>query len=474
MAHNEAVSIVVSALRFMVFPGDEINNALLKYRCYQAGFVSGEGTNRLFDGCITPGQVLPSAFKSRMRELRQLPLFELVEVLISLFGLDERPHDLPYIQALQDMVIEVQRREPMGIAEFLHYWEQHGSKKGIQISENSNAIRILTIHRSKGLEFKAVLIPFCNWEITTDQRKSNILWCPTGGTPFNRIPTVPVRFGSGMKHTLFSGFYYQERMKGYLDSLNLMYVAFTRAVDVLYLGIPESGEKGLKTTGDLLPAILDLDPVRQPSLLPLNSYRKDQEIIIGRMPEQQKTAERADPWQFVAYKANPGNRLPGIRLRSDQYFADEEGVFRTGQGFGNMMHLVFSRIELVQDVIPLLKTLQKEGILSARERPGLEKKILEMISQTGVSEWFSAKEGRSIYNERSILCGKGKVVRPDRVIIDREGVRVVDFKFGMIEKETYRDQVRYYMEQLISMKYKRVTAYIWYAMLGKIEKIEAI
>ncbi|MFH0757076.1 MAG: UvrD-helicase domain-containing protein [Bacteroidota bacterium] len=472
MAHNGSVSMVVSALRYMVFPGDEINNALLKYRCYQAGIAESVGPDNLFNVDVSPGQILPAAFVSRMSEFRQLPLYELVEALIHLFGLDTRTNDLPYIQALQDLVIDIQRREPVGIAEFLQYWEQHGSKKGIQISENSNAIRILTIHRSKGLEFKAVMIPFFNWEITTDQRKSNILWCPTIGTPFSRIPIVPVRFGSGMKHTLFSAFYYQERMKGYLDSLNLMYVAFTRAVDVLYLGVPVSEDQGLKTTGDLLPAILDHTPENQPALLPLSSYMKNDKITIGRMPEQLKIQEQKDPWQFVAYKTNPGSRLPGLRLRSDQYFVDEQGLFRTGRGFGNMMHMVFSGIQLVEDVVPLLNKLQKEGVLSARDRPGLEKEILEMISQPGVSRWFSGEEGRSILNERSILCGDGNIVRPDRVIVDRDGVTVVDFKFGMLEKETHRDQVRNYMELLKGMRYKQVAGFIWYAMLGRIEKID--
>ncbi len=474
MARNDAVSMVISALRYMVFPGDEINNALLKYRCYQAGIADSDGSDRLFNVDVSPGQILPAEFVSRMSEFIQLPLYELVEALIHLFGLYTHTHDLPYIQALQDLVIDIQRREPMGIAEFLQYWEQHGSKKGIQISENSNAIRILTIHRAKGLEFKAVLIPFCNWEITTDHRKSNILWCPTGRTPFSRIPTVPVRFGSGLKHTLFSGFYYQERMKGYLDSLNLMYVSFTRAVDVLYLGVPVSEDQGLKTTGDLLTAILDLTPVNQPALMPLKSYLKNDKITIGKMPEQLKIQGGEDPWQFVAFKANPGSRLPGLRLRSDQYFVDEEGVFRTGRGFGNMMHTVFSGIHLVEDVVPLLNNLQKEGVLSARDRPGLEKEILDMISQPGVGRWFSDEEGRSFLNERSILCGDGTIVRPDRVIIDRDGVTVVDFKFGLLEKEAYRAQVRKYMELLMGMKYKQVTGFIWYAMLGKIEKMDAL
>ncbi len=90
-----------------------------------------------------------------------MPLFELVETLISAsLVCNDQVFDLPYIQAFQELVIELQRRESKGISDFLHFWEQKGSQKGIQVSENSNAIRILTIHRSKGLEFKAVIDSF--------------------------------------------------------------------------------------------------------------------------------------------------------------------------------------------------------------------------------------------------------------------------------------------------------------------------
>ena len=242
LAHNDAVTLLISALYYLVYPDDQLNNALFKYRSRQAGFNFKGTAHELFDATLPSELCLPPAFVSGVSHLRQMPLFELVETLISIFGLNDQVYDLPYIQAFQELVIDLQRRESKGISDFLQFWDEKGSQKGIQVSENSNAIRILTIHRSKGLEFKAVLIPFCNWEITTDQRKSNILWCETSGTPFSRIPTVPVKFTSEMKHTLFSEYYYQERMKGYLDSLNLMYVAFTRAVDVLCLGLPETEE----------------------------------------------------------------------------------------------------------------------------------------------------------------------------------------------------------------------------------------
>lgn len=474
LAHNDAVSLLVSALYYLVYPEDLLNNSLLKYRCFQAGVLEKDSSDGLFDSSGPIDPWLPPRFVSGIALFRQMPLFELVETLISIFGLDKQAFDLPYIQAFQELVIELQKRETKGVSDFLQYWEQKGSLKGIQVSENSNAIRILTIHRSKGLEFKAVMIPFCNWEITTDTRKSNIIWCETKGTPFQSIPALPLRFSGDMKHTLFSEYYYQERMRGYLDSLNLMYVAFTRAVDLLYLGIPQREDKKLKNMGDLLISIQDSIPGISPALEPLSTYRDEDILRVGSLDRYEAQARVEDPWQFKTYLSNIGNSLPRMRMRSDSYFVDEEGVFRNDRVFGNMMHMVFSRIEYAEDLDRVLTGLLREGVLSLRDRPVIREKILEMISAEEVGDWFRKTEGRKVLNERSIMDRDGRISRPDRVMVDPDCVRVVDFKFGKGEKNSYHKQVRQYMELLKEMGYPRVEGYLWYASLGKIIQIDSL
>jgi len=474
LVHNASVTLLLSALRYLVYPGDDLNKALLKYHCFLTGITQDLDTSLLFDITLPMDQFLPVDFLEKVHLFKQLPLFELSETLIKTFGLDHLSSDLPYIQAFQDLIIDLQRKEPMGITDFLQYWEQHGSKKGVSVSEESNAIRILTIHKAKGLEFKAVVIPFCNWEITTDQRKSNILWCETTDFPLNRIPVVPLRFSSKMQHTLFSSSYYRERMKGYMDSLNLMYVAFTRAKDILFIGAPYGEEKSIKNTGDLIRTILDQEPEKDPALKSLETYRLEKTIQIGELPAYKAQSEEEDPWKFTSYPVNQGKRILKVRLRSDEYFVDEEGAFRTGQMFGNMMHKVFSRISTIKDVDVLLMSMQRDGLLTAKQRKPLGEEIREMISRPGVQNWFSEGKGRSIFNERNMLCGKGILLRPDRVIVDEGRVIVVDFKFGQVEKSSYKTQVGNYMHQLGEMGYKSVEGYVWYVILDKTVKVEQV
>ncbi|MEN8226897.1 MAG: UvrD-helicase domain-containing protein [Bacteroidota bacterium] len=474
LAHNSSVSLLLSALRYLVYPHDALNNALFKYLLNIAEVIPGREPDALFDTSIAMEQLLPEEFLDSIHIVRKLPLYELVESLIKLFRLDQRPQDLPYLQALQELVIDIHRKEPQGIAEFLHFWEQHGSKKGISLSEESNAIRILTIHKAKGLEFKAVVVPFCNWEITTDQKKSNILWCDTAGTPFNRLPTVPVRFSNKMQHTHFSRAYQQERMKGYMDNLNLMYVAFTRAKEAMFIGIPDTATDTLRSAGDLLRAIIDKKPDCDMALDSLETYRSEQIISLGSLSQHKKRPVEEDPWQFSAYPVNQRTRTLKVRMRSDEYFVDEDGTFRTGQMYGNVMHKVFSRISSVSDVNPLLNRMQKEGLLPHKDRIALQEEILEMITQPGVERWFSERADRSIYNERSLLCGDGKMLRPDRVIVEGELVTVVDFKFGGLVKDQYREQVRNYMQQLGKAGYRKVEGFVWYVRLGKTIQIENV
>jgi ATP-dependent exoDNAse (exonuclease V) beta subunit len=471
LIHNSSVSLLVSLLRYLVQPGNQINVLLLKYQCAMLGREQDPHETRLYGADVGPEEYFPESFREQQELLKRMPLYELVESLIDIFSLGERSEDLPYIQAFQDVVIDLQRRDPLGIRDFLDYWDQYGSQRSISVSEASNALRILTIHKAKGLEFKAVIIPFCNWEVTTAHRNTEVLWCSTGQGPLDRIPIVPVRFTSGMAHTLFSQSYYRERMKGYMDKLNLLYVAFTRAKDVLYMGIPRKEVKEVKTTGDLMLSILDEVPGIEPCTASLQSHLSASELIVGQMPRYEQGEQQSDPWLFTSYPVHRDAHTRKVRVRNEQYFADEEGLFRTGRMYGQVMHEIFSRISTEKDLGKVLEHMRKEGLISAREMDELHGLIQEKIGRQEVREWFASGTGARVHREHAILCGSGLVLRPDRVIVEEHRVRVVDFKFGEVEKEAYKLQVRSYMDKLEAMGHKQVEGYIWYVMMDRIVKI---
>jgi hypothetical protein len=162
-----------------------------------------------------------------------------------------------------------------------------------------------------------------------------------------------------------------------------------------------------------------------------------------------------------------------VRLRSDEYFLDEEGRFQSNRMYGNIMHLIFSRIIHVSDVEQVISSFYRQGVLPGSDRERINLQIQNMISQPEVATWFSDNSW-TIYNERSMLCGGGKILRPDRVMIKGNQVIVIDFKFGEAEKAYYLEQVAAYMHQMVKLGYDHVAGYVWYVNLGKTIQITEI
>ncbi len=471
LIQNTSVSFLVSLLRYTLQPDHIVNNALLKqlYTILQDDDMDVEGSR--FMHKLSPEKLFPANFIEHKQRLKLLPLYELSENLVEIFKLGQRSEDMPYIQAFQELIMELQRKEAMGVADFLEYWEQNGGKKSVAVSEASNAIRIMTIHKSKGLEFEAVIIPFCDWSLTPDSRHANILWCRTEGTGLDRIPVVPLKYKKELIHSSFAPDYYRERMKSYMDNLNLLYVACTRAKDQLILGLPGSKGKDMKKVNDLLTTILSSQPVQEPCTPPLKEFMDKNYLDYGESRPPVIKEKLKDPWEFSDYPVNLRSRSLRIRLRNDQYFVDEEGLFRTERSFGNMMHELFSGMKSLEDLSLLLDRYVQSGLVPRSERASLEELIRSKVKQPLVSDWFSGRE--RVINERAILCGDSRVLRPDRVMLGKDKVTVVDFKFGEQQKPAYHKQVRGYMEQLKRMGHQQVDGYLWYVMLDQTIKVEA-
>ena len=108
-----------------------------------------------------------------------------------------------------------------------------GIKKSISVPEQQDSMKVLTIHKSKGLEFGIVILPFLSWNLDHKVFHSNILWATPDHPPFNKLGIVPVRYKSELAETIFAEQYLEEKYSAYLDNINLLYVAFTRAVNAI-------------------------------------------------------------------------------------------------------------------------------------------------------------------------------------------------------------------------------------------------
>lgn len=469
---NVSVKFILCLLTYLNDDQDELNNLSLRY--YHR--LIAEGEEETADALApdhTVQEELGKIFINSVPDIKRRPLFEMVEFLISHFRLDKRLTDLPYLQAFQEIILEMQQDEPGSLHDFLRYWSEYGEKKSITVSEDQDAIRIITIHKAKGLQYKAVLVPFCNWGLTASGSGFNdrILWCDTGGTPFDQLPVAPLKYKKDLGETIFAEAYFEELIMGYVDNLNLLYVAFTRAEEAMIIGLPERPEEEkIRQAGDLVMMAAESAPESaDPLLMNLPGTVSEQGFEIGKLEKKENRSTLIpNPWRVTGYSVKFRNDRIRLRLKSSDYFLQKG----TGDGdhldFGNVMHELFGRIRTMDDVNAAVKYYLREGLLSDDDTEKLRKLVIEKLKTPGVGAWFAP--GARVFNENDIIA-RGGTYRPDRVTIIRDRVIVTDYKFGNTELAKYDRQVSGYVNLLWEMGYEHVEGYIWYVMLDKIVKV---
>lgn len=482
---NPSIRLIISLLTYISKPADRLNIQTLNYFLSRScahliaadSKQSSEGsaqTTISFEQPSTglePGVSLEKLIgEERIKEIIamiNLPIYEIIDRLISMFELQQHPSDIPYLQAFQEVILEYQGSETGGIHDFLEYWRDFGESKAIQASEQQDAIRIITIHKAKGLQFRAVILPFCDWDLTTkgSGSKEKILWCNTSGTPFSKVPVVPLRFKNALKDTYFAQQYLEEIILGYVDNLNLLYVALTRAEESMFIGLPKPpDENGPSNAGQLVyNSIVSSD-------LPFAS-EKDQSNLFSfgslKPPEKERT-KSSEEWIIRGYPVKIRTDSIKLHLKSKDFFLDPGEAVTSHLDFGNIMHEIFSCIVKMDDIEAAVNRYTKEGWIKQQQGDELIKSIQGKIRINSVEEWFS--EEFRIINERDIIAD-GRTYRPDRVMVSKENTIVVDYKFGDEISKKHDHQVRKYMTLLNEIGYSNISGFVWYVMLDEIRKV---
>ncbi|MGZ5242841.1 MAG: 3'-5' exonuclease, partial [Bacteroidia bacterium] len=198
-------------------------------------------------------RILPFDFTKNIFELSLLPLYELVEELVRIFQLNREPD--AYLQRFQDVVLEYALTKNQSIKGFLDWWQ--AGRYSVILPEDQDAVQIMTIHKSKGLEFPVVIMPFCNWDFSSS-RNTNILWVEPEEAPFNRFSRLPINHSKNLAESTFANDFEREEALISIDNLNLLYVAFTRAQERLLIAsnIPSEKSEGIKNISQLLVKVL--------------------------------------------------------------------------------------------------------------------------------------------------------------------------------------------------------------------------
>lgn len=478
-----AINTIVAALRFLHDSDDKITKAcLIKY--YRQN-VKQEDIP-LFDMLqdMDSMEFLPKDFADNIGMLKELPLYDLVEKLYAIFHLDKLQNENAYVCAFFDYLSTYINDMSADLAGFLQEWDDNMHAKKIQTDE-ADGIQLISIHKSKGLEFDNVIVPFCNWKL--EMYQGNYIWCRPQTLPYSKIPLIPINYSQKLANSIYADDYKKEHMQNTIDNLNLLYVAFTRAGKNLFV-IGKRDDRYSRSA--LLQNTIEKLPKELNDTTLEGMDDKDDDIFFeyGEFAESNVSKEKkATENVFLQPDRKIDATLETYDIpivfrqsnKSKDFIAQAEGEEQTANSFikiGNILHQVFSNIQTADDIPQVLDRFEQDGILYGEDlnREKLQKMLSEYISTNEmVADWFSPH--RKLYNECSILTtdkNTGEVCerRPDRVMKDGNRVVVVDFKFGKMN-DKYIGQVREYMQLLRNMGYPDVKGFLWFVRKGIIKEV---
>jgi ATP-dependent helicase/nuclease subunit A len=469
LSNSPVIDFIVSVISVVNDPRDFINRAImLRFYLMSTGNKEAEKVSLQSDKLIEDSRIwFPDGYEKFLDSIRQMPLFEATESIINFFRLGEYSWNVPFLNTFQDYIVSFTGNKNADIQTFLDWWEQSGKKKSVVLPGNQDAIRILTIHKSKGLEFKVVILPFLSWNLDHLPSKQPVLWLKPGIAPFNELGIIPVKYGKDLDSTIFAEYYKEEKYSVYLDNINLLYVAFTRAKDVLF-GFSVDNPRSENTIGGVLKNALTLIPENNGGTeFILRSHYSDENRVFEYGDIPLNKSEIIGKENLISSKYSVSQTMESLKLKlhGENYFSSESQAIRKRINYGKLMHEIFEGINTPEDISVAVRKLVLEGKLAEEESAGIEKRVNEMISKPEVLDWFMPDN--QVLKEAGILLPTGVTRRPDRVILKNKRTTIIDFKFGE-ENSHYSEQVNQYRNLLLDMGYQNIEAFIWYVDKDKI------
>ena len=411
-------------------------------------------------------------------------LYDLAEDMLRQMTL--RDEDTLYVLAFMDLVRDYVDKNGNSLNGFLKYWEEEGMDKMISSPEGGNSVTVITIHKSKGLDFPFVVLPF---PAKHEMMKSNSKYWESpnvDGSPFAGTARALYNVGlsSTSLDTLFADNYIRERNMTYVDIINTWYVAMTRASQSMHIISPMPGRGGWEAVGSVAHALYlyiavdgegGFDPVPD---APEGTVR----YICGEpspkwiKPEDEDQKRKAAGSMKLRYftfdNANVGGKL---RISADarDFFSPEgiAGISASNRLRGTVMHEILSAVRVPDDLHAAVAAAVHSGRLDEAEGEEAEKLLASAIASVSDRGWFDPANGRML-NERGILdAGGDDKYRPDRVMVRGGRVDIIDYKFGR-ELPSYKRQVGGYASLYRQMGYHEVHAWLWY--IGEDGHIEEV
>lgn len=450
---SASVRFVVSLLKLILNPNDLISRAHILYyinveiKNADLAQFAAAASNSLKNSKIDFEKIIIElGYDFSFRKLSNLTMYQLCETLCDKFDLNKQIN--PYLQFFLDNVLNYTIKFNTNIADFIVWWEKKKDKLALKTPSGLNAVNIMTIHKSKGLEFKVVIFPFADEK---QRRTKNSFWIDTHDNQLNPLSTALLSMNENLKETQYADIYNRENENSRLDLINLLYVALTRPSDRLYIFSRFPKTKSENT--------LSLPVLFKNFLISNSLWNENQFLYSFGVPLKHKKSDLDNLDNMLQMKAINSSKWHEKLLISktspENWQTDDPDKYRR---FGNLIHWVLSKIENISDLNLIIDNLSDLKV-NAFEKNELKQLISKLIDNEETRFLFDKKY--RVLNEVEILIKNGRSIRPDKMLISGNEVCIIDFKTGKFV-QSHRTQLDKYEMSLQEMGYKTISKCLIY------------
>ena len=449
MIHNAAeVRLLIYILKYLK------NNADLEAKAHFLLYLAQNRQNRLpVHDFIAEGmaQLSETDFESWLlnlgisllfEDIRKKSLYEAVEIIISKFL---HPKNInAYVQYFLDIVLERDIRNQSGISDFLAYWDKNLEKFSIPSPEGKDAVRIMTIHKSKGLEFPVVIMPFAEEDYGRKPKDKLWLDAEEGMTGLTKVlidnSSAVEGFGDGA-----SGVYNQKKQEELLDNINVLYVALTRASEQLYIISGMNLDKNSEAKKNTMSAFFinylatngDFDFHKL-------EYEFGNPLKLSSEPKHTDTSQIIP---LVSDILNPRN-IKIAKRESLMWGTHQQEAIE----YGNIVHEILSFVKTKSDMNLAVTKAIENGLIAVTQSQTVLKTITEIVNHPELQNHFSGEN--VVFNEQTIIQAQDVIVKPDRMVLTPANeIFLLDYKTG-IHLPKHKAQLENYQKAIEKMGYK--------------------